>query len=422
MNLELTCLHLQEEIPTQVHFKRRCQETRHDASGLSPAALKVFGQFDPLFRCWLCPDDAAEAVNPSPFDVYACLCAGRLFAHLGQRLQSAFGEREQSLHSRLPSASSPSIRQSRRLHTKTPQTSLTPQKMRVSRRLSGKQPSRQRPEPRSAIAFSARALTSSPRVSEGVSSAVACADLDAVRLHLLRHGWLEQATHLERKVLGRAEQALAEAEKVLALAVRSGKTSLAKFLLSTADCRLGWSHGLGTRLFHMALANCVYDGLLLNGSQSLEVLELVLSEADFVNLEAPIWPELPALGSVQATRSTERSEAVSKNAERSDRLLSVTPSSASQDEEGVARKERNHGGPLPVSGAQLPFLKRGYGPLAWVIHAHTSICGNRRWEQEELGARLCTLARVLVKHGAKQDCLPRRQQRTLTELLQGSNQ
>eukprot|EP00929_Paragymnodinium_shiwhaense_P002416 TRINITY_DN102658_c0_g1_i1.p1 TRINITY_DN102658_c0_g1~~TRINITY_DN102658_c0_g1_i1.p1 ORF type:complete len:535 (+),score=96.36 TRINITY_DN102658_c0_g1_i1:67-1671(+) len=73
---------------------------RSAAACYSEAFLQVFSQVDPLFGIWLQPASegaAAAALNPSPFDLYALLCASRLFSHLGAPLAA---ERDRPLAGR----------------------------------------------------------------------------------------------------------------------------------------------------------------------------------------------------------------------------------------------------------------------------------------------------------------------------------
>ncbi|CAE8742142.1 unnamed protein product [Polarella glacialis] len=428
------------------------------ASGgvMSPAAWSVFGQFDPLFRCWLCPEASEQAVplNPSPFDVYALLCASRLFAHLGSRLPFAWAglwevqeesqqSQEDTGHELLSQSSSSSSR--RHLHNSPPSQSQS----RPSRcRLTGKQPpskqepelessaspassSRKRgPEPGSLLHHTVQALKLSVRVAGGISGPVQRGDLDAVRFHLLRHGWaecsaavpaalpLELKQRLGPKTMSRAEDAASRAEEAVMMAVRFSQVSLVKFLLRSADRRIGWAEAFGTNLFHSALANCVLQRAT-EGPESREVLRAVLS-GRVANLDAPIWPELPALGGCATPVAPEAAATACPRQPFAPRWPLHEHANGSSEKVALRiRSEQSHSRLRSVLGLQLPFLRRGQGPLAWVVHAHSSICSNRSWMQEELGPRLCDLARVLVLHGANQACLSRRQQRSLGELLQG---
>lgn len=331
---------------------------------ISQAALVVFGQYDPLFRCWLCgTEEGMDALNPSPFDVYALLCTGRLFAHLGQRLPFSCIEEDR-------------------------QVNLSQSNACCKKRLNGKQPvacvefCRRCPEPGSVLAASAQTLMHSLRVARAISEAVADGDLDAIRFHL------------SHSSLSKPERVCTKLEEALALSVRFSRLNLVNFLLQSADQYLGWSKGFGTSLFHVALAVCM-DRDSSDDSASMEVLEAILSQR-IADLDAPIWPELPALGSAKV----------------------ATIACSNPDSQAASWIHRHGGESLGRYGFErlkfLPFVKRGQVPLAWVIHVRTSVCTN---ESLILGARLCAVARSLVKHGANQSFLSRRQQRSLSDLL-----
>lgn len=353
-----------QSCPLKRHRRKKAAVTSGESRPISQAALAVFGQYDPLFRCWLCgTEEGMDALNPSPFDIYALLCTGRLFAHLGQR--SPFAGIEYGCQ------------------VKSAQSSVCDK-----RRLNGKQPvarvefRRRCPPSGSVLAASAQTLMLSSRVTGTISQAVADDDIDAIRFHLL---------HLS---LSKPERACTKLEESLAVSVRFSKLNLVRFLLRSADQHLGWSKAFGTSLFHLALAACM-DRDSSDDCAPMEVLEAILSQT-IANLDAPIWPELPALGSAP-----------------------VAAIACSSPESQATSWIHRHGGEsLGRYGFErlkfLPFVKRGQVPLAWVIHVHTSVCAN---ESFMLGARLCAVAHSLVKHGANQSFLSRRTQRSLSDLL-----
>eukprot|EP00930_Biecheleria_cincta_P098267 TRINITY_DN89941_c0_g1_i1.p1 TRINITY_DN89941_c0_g1~~TRINITY_DN89941_c0_g1_i1.p1 ORF type:complete len:380 (+),score=55.02 TRINITY_DN89941_c0_g1_i1:161-1300(+) len=350
--------------PLKRHRRKKAAVTSGESRLISQAALAVFGQYDPLFHCWLCgTEEGMEALNPSPFDIYALLCAGRLFAHLGQRSPLSSIEEDSQVKSAQSSAH-------------------------YRKRLYGKQPVAcvefccRGPEPGSVLAASAQTLVLSLRVTRTISHAVVDEDLDAIRFHLFHSS------------LSKPGRACTKLEEALALSVRFSKLSLVRYLLQSADPHLGWSKAFGTSLFHLALANCM-DRDSSEDCAPMEVLEAILSQT-IADLDAPIWPELPALGSAP-----------------------VAAIACSSPESQATSWIHRHGGEsLGRYGFErlkfLPFIKRGQVPLAWVIHVHTSTCAN---ESLVLRARLCAVAQSLVKHGASQSFLSRRQQRSLSDLL-----
>jgi len=318
---------------------------------MSQAAFAVFGQYDPLFRCWTSgTEEGMDALNPSPFDIYALLCTGRLFAHLGQRL---------------PFFSIENVRQVNSAQSK--------------KRLNGKQPMacvefcRRCPEPGSALAACVQTLMLSLRVARAISEAVADGDLDAIRFQL------------SQSSMSKPERACTKVEEALALSVRFTKLNLVRFLLHQYP---GWSKGFGTSLFHVALGVCM-DRDSSDDYESMEVLEAILSQG-IADLDTPIWPELPALGSAKV----------------------AAIACSNPDSQAASWIHRPGGESLGRYGFErlkfLPFVKRGQVPLAWVVHVALA---------RERKERLCDVARSLVKHGANQMFLSRRQQRSLSDLL-----
>jgi hypothetical protein len=134
----------------------------------SCAADAVLGQFEPLFSCWLGgvrSIDGDKGLNPSPFDLYALLCASHLFRHLA--------------HS--PAQIVPRKCGPRRLSEKTTVLKLTQHRP----RLNGKQ---RRPKSKAPLPSNSplqRAVISLvTRSTAGLAEAARRGDLDAVRFHL----------------------------------------------------------------------------------------------------------------------------------------------------------------------------------------------------------------------------------------------
>mmetsp|Transcript_46249 Transcript_46249/g.83313 ORF Transcript_46249/g.83313 Transcript_46249/m.83313 type:complete len:458 (-) Transcript_46249:173-1546(-) len=332
-----------------VKRQRRLTIVMKEASIFSPACEAVFGHFNPLFAAWLGeqPRSCTPGLNESPFDIYAMLCASRLFSHLHPLPQRC--------------------------------------RLRGKRRIT---------IPLTPLAWAARSLISRQHPLLGLAQAVESGDLDAVRYRLLmlnKEGAGTTASGWEGEVGGAG---VANAVQALLVAVRFSKGTLVNFLVKAAwEC---CSQRDRTALFHEALAAC----WRCSGGEPLQVLETLLA-AGGVDLEKAIWPELPKLGlRPEAKNSCDHPE------ESREDCLPSGPDAMTR--RGLTR--------ICAEQLQLPFLRRGDGPLAWAVTAHTSAASSTKgW-----GHLLCILAKALVKHGADQSRLSRRQRLSLVEILGSS--
>jgi len=246
------------------------------------------------------------------------------------------------------------FRRMRRLSKKTRTNVL--QLSESKRRLRSKQcrPSlKLRPAPTSLLRKVAVMFSESNRCKGGIVEAVRAGDTDAVRFHL------------KCRTTARNE--------ALLLAVRHSQAHLVRFLISRTVDAGGCSREVDrAMLLHVALA------IFLQVSDTTAYSIMEIFARDGADLNAPILP-----------------------------ILEPGFEGPQQHAEALDRDGRVH---REVVGL-LPFLRRGDCPLAWAIRAHTAC------ESRDVRQRLQAVVRCLIHHGASQNSLSQRQQRSLQELL-----
>ncbi|CAJ1358432.1 unnamed protein product [Effrenium voratum] len=67
----------------------------------------------------------------------------------------------------------------------------------------------------------------------------------------------------------------------------------------------------------------------------------------------------------------------------------------------------------------LPFIRKGFLPLAWAVSFHTEIRDQRN---STLAQRLLLIAKLLVANGAKVELLPRRKQHSFRAMVDEGHQ
>lgn len=338
-------------------------------SGLTPAALAVLGQFEPMFSRWLLCTDGIEVgpgINPSPFDLHAMACTGRALAHLVGRsfeANSKTGEPER------PTEKEAQGVRRRRVWKKSPDSAAF------------YQPPPPAPTPEQ---MARTAMSNSKRLAETISAAVRSGDLDATRHRL--------------EVLGDSP--------VIALraAIRHSQAEIVRYLVAKYPAVVSAgkkpkmpseppgspgrkSTGLRDpspprpREFFVGDAITVLMRNRNVKGPEMEVLEALVRGG--AELDAAIWPALPALGS--------------------------TFSSAEWDRRAQTPRGRNEEKPVSAL-AVLPFIQRGDGPLAWAVRAHSAA-------KQDISQLLRVIMRLLLENGADQEKLSRRQLQTLKELM-----